>query len=123
MTTQGSRGEMPFLDHLEELRWRILWSLLAVIAGSVLGFFLVQQFDVLGLLKRPITPFLPGDKLFITRPTDAFMITLKLAIFVGVVFAAPFVIYQVWRFLAPALYEEERRVGPPAPVRSGEDTA
>ena len=52
-------GEMPFLEHLEELRWRILWSLIAVIAGTVAGFFLVQHFDIIGLLKRPIEPFLP----------------------------------------------------------------
>lgn len=112
--TKRPRGEMPFLDHLEELRWRILWSLLAVVLGTVIGFVVVQHFDVLALLKRPIVPFLPEDKLFITRPTDAFMITLKLALFVGVVLAAPVVIYQAWAFLSPALYDEEKKYAVPA---------
>ena len=67
MDETRARGEMPFLDHLEELRWRILWSLTALVVGSVLGFLIVQHFDVLSLLKRPIAPFLPDGKLFITR--------------------------------------------------------
>jgi sec-independent protein translocase protein TatC len=50
----NDRGEMPFLDHLEELRWRILWSLLAVIACTIVGFILVVQFDAPELLLRPV---------------------------------------------------------------------
>jgi Tat protein translocase TatC len=100
---------MPFLDHLEELRWRILWSLAALVLGSVIGFWLVQHFDVLALLKRPIAELLPQGKLFVTRPTDAFVITLKLAVLVGAVLASPIVVWQVWAFLSPALYEREKR--------------
>jgi Tat protein translocase TatC len=114
MSEDRARGEMPFLDHLEELRWRILWSLLALIAGTVIGFLLVENVDVLALLKRPIAPFLPEGRLFITRPTDAFLITLKLALLVGVVLAAPVVIWQAWAFLSPALYERERKFVVPA---------
>src|SRR5438034_1088786 len=58
-----SRGEMPFLDHLEELRWRILWSLLAIVIGSVVGWFLLDRIDVIEWLKRPIAPYLPGGRL------------------------------------------------------------
>ena len=47
---QNPRGEMPFLDHLEELRWRILWSLLAVVLGTIISFALVYYLDVLELL-------------------------------------------------------------------------
>ncbi len=114
MDEARTRGEMPFLDHLEELRWRILWSLTAVIAGTLIGFLVVQHFDVLSLLKRPIAPFLPDGKLFITRPTDAFIITLKLAALVGIVLAAPIVIWQVWAFFSPALYQREKRFVVPA---------
>jgi len=109
MTDNSSRAEMPFLDHLEELRWRILWSLLALVVGSVIGFWVVEHYDVLALLKRPIAGLLPGGKLFITRPTDAFIITLKLAVLVGAVLASPVVLWQLWAFLSPALYAREKR--------------
>ena len=102
-------GEMPFLDHLEELRWRILWSLLALIAGSAIGFYLVRNHDVIELLKQPIVDFLPDGKLFVVRPTDAFFLTLKLAIAVGAVLASPIIAWQLWVFLSPALYEKEKR--------------
>ena len=116
MSDTRSRGEMPFLDHLEELRWRILWSLFALIGGTVVGFLVVQHFEVLQLLKKPIAPFLPEGRLFITRPTDAFMITLKLALMTGVVLAAPIIVWQVWAFLSPALYARERKFVVPALV-------
>lgn len=103
-------GEMPFLDHLEELRWRLLWSLLAVVAGTVVAFFLVVRFDVLGLLIDPIKPFLGGSKLKYLSPTEPFFITMKLAITCGFLLALPVVAYQVWAFLSPALLPSERRV-------------
>jgi sec-independent protein translocase protein TatC len=105
----ASSGEMPFLDHLEELRWRILWSLLAVIVFTVLGFVLVTQFDVLGILVAPITPFLGDSRLKYLSPIEPFFITLKLALLVGVLFASPIIGYQLWAFLAPALRPNEKR--------------
>ncbi len=112
--TKQPRGEMPFLDHLEELRWRIIRSLIALAIGAIIGFLLVQNFDVLELLKRPIAPYLPDGKLYVTRPTDAFLITLKLAVLVGAILAAPVIFSQVWAFLSPALYDQERRFIVPA---------
>ncbi len=100
---------MPFLDHLEELRWRILKSLAALVVGTVIGFVVVQNFEVLELLKQPIAPYLPDDKLHVTAPTDAFFVTLKLAFAIGLVLGSPVLITQVWGFLSPALYEHERR--------------
>jgi sec-independent protein translocase protein TatC len=107
-------GEMPFLDHLEELRWRMIWSLLAVVVCAVAGFFLVTRMDVLGLLVAPIKPFLHGSKLKYLSPTEPFFITLKLAISVGLVLASPIVIYQIWAFLSPALLPSEKRYIVPA---------
>ena len=69
-------GEMPFLDHLEELRWRLIYSLVAVTLSSLAGFFLVTHFDVLGILIEPVKPFLHGTKLKYLSPTDPFYITL-----------------------------------------------
>ncbi len=109
MTKKHFKGEMPFLDHLEELRRRILWSLAAVLVGTVIGFVLVQNFNVMELLKDPIAPYLPDGKLHVTKPTDAFFVTLKLALMCGLVLGAPVVIGQVWGFLSPALYEHEKR--------------
>ncbi|HET7460030.1 MAG TPA: twin-arginine translocase subunit TatC [Longimicrobium sp.] len=107
-------GEMPFLDHLEELRWRLIWSLIAVLVCAVAGFFLVTRLDVLGILIEPIKPFLNGGKLKFLSPTEPFFITLKLAISVGLVLASPIVVYQIWAFLAPALLPHEKRIIVPA---------
>ena len=101
---------MPFLDHLEELRHRILWSLVAILAGVGVGFWLVVHFDVLNLLIEPIRPFLEGEKPKYLSPTDPFFITLKLAIIVGLLLALPIVVYQIWAFVSPAMHPHERRV-------------
>ncbi len=110
------KGEMPFLDHLEELRWRIIWSLIAILGGVVAGFYLVTAFDVVGILKRPVAPFLAvtSSRLVFTSPTEPILLTLKLAFVVGVLLAFPVLAYQLWAFLSPALFPRERRVVLPA---------
>jgi len=108
------RGEMPFLDHLEELRWRILWSLVAVLVGTIVGWWLLDKIDIIEVLKRPIAPYLPGGRLVYTSPAEPFMLTLKVAFALGCLVASPVVIYQIWAFLSPALYERERRLIVPA---------
>jgi sec-independent protein translocase protein TatC len=104
-----SPAEMPFLDHLEELRWRILWSLLALLVCSIIGFVVVTEFDVIGILKRPLDPYLPSGKLIYLSVTDPFFITIRLAIAFGVVVASPIIFYQIWAFLSPALLPREKR--------------
>jgi len=106
--------EMPFLDHLEELRWRLLWSLLAVVVMAIVGFVLVMRLNVLGILIEPIQPFLNGGKLKFLSPTEPFFITLKLGITVGIILASPIIIYHIWSFLSPALMPSEKRVIVPA---------
>jgi Tat protein translocase TatC len=107
---------MPFLDHLEELRWRILRSLGAIVVGFGLGLWLVQRFELVNLLKRPIAPYLTGagGKLVVTSPTDPVMIVFKLGFMVGLVLASPIILWQLWAFLAPALYSREKRALVPA---------
>lgn len=102
--------EMPFLDHLEELRWRLIWALGTVIAAAVAGFLIVMEFNVLGLLILPIEPYLGGEKLVYHSPMDPFFITMKLGFILGLVLASPVVIYHIWAFLSPALLPSERRV-------------
>jgi sec-independent protein translocase protein TatC len=101
---------MPFLDHLEELRWRILWSLLALAIGFAVGLLLVLRFDFISLIEAPIAPYLHGQKLVYTHPGEPFNIAMSVAFAVGAVVAAPVILYQIWLFLAPALYQHEKRV-------------
>lgn len=108
---KASSGEMPFLDHLEELRWRIIYALGAVLVGVGLGFFLASQFDVIGFLAKPVIPLIPEHKLVYTHPSEGFTIILDCAVTFGLVLASPIIIYQVWAFLAPALHVHEKRVG------------
>jgi sec-independent protein translocase protein TatC len=107
---------MPFLDHLEELRWRILWSVLAIIVGAVIGFFLIRYFDVLQLLIEPIRAATddPDFDLIYLSPADPFFITLKLSVVVGIILAFPIIVYQAWSFLSPALEKHEKRAIIPA---------
>lgn len=103
-------GEMPFLEHLEELRLRILKSAGALVLGMLLGLWLVSRFQLIVLLKKPIEPYLPaGGKLIVLGPTEPVMIVLKLGFTVGLVLASPVIIYQIWAFLSPALYAKERK--------------
>jgi len=105
------RGEMPFLDHLEELRWRLLKAFIAVAVGVGAGYFIVTHWDLVGFLKRPVDPYLPaGGRLLFTSPLDPFVLTLKLALVVGLLIASPVVVWQGWAFLRPALYDKERRI-------------
>lgn len=107
-------GEMPFLDHLEELRTRLIWSLVVVLALSVGGFFIVTGFDVLGILERPFHHALPDMTLQYLSPTTPIMVSLKLGFVVGIILSAPFLAWQAWAFFEPALYEHERRMIVPA---------
>lgn len=102
-------GEMPFVEHLEELRWRLAWSLLALLVCTGLGFYVAARFDLLGLLKKPMDPYIGSTELLALSVTDPFFITFKLALTLGLIMAAPIIAYQVWAFLAPALTPREKR--------------
>ena len=112
---RNSRGEMPFLDHLEELRWRILWSLLAAVVGSVVGYVLVLQFGVLDILISPFYEVMGAEeRLVFLSPTEPFFLLLRIGILVGLVLASPIIVYQIWAFLSPALERHEKRAIIPA---------
>src|ERR1041384_8468867 len=102
-------GEMPFLEHLEELRSRILRSLAALVVGCGVGLWVVQHFALVSLLKRPIQQYLTGGKLVVLSPTEPVLIVFKLGFVVGLVLASPVILWQLWAFVAPALYEREKR--------------
>jgi sec-independent protein translocase protein TatC len=98
-------GEMSLVEHLSELRDRLVRIVLAVAIASIVGFLLGDQ--IVALLRAPI----PGDKpLYYTGLGDAFVIKLKIAIVVGVIIAMPVILYQIWAFVAPGLTPDERRI-------------
>ncbi len=114
MKQASGPAEMPFLEHLEELRSRLIWVGGTVLLLSVAGFFIVSKLDVIGLLKAPITPLVPDGMLLFTSPTEPMTVTLKLSFVIGVIMAMPLIIYHVWAFLSPALFEKEKKLVVPA---------
>ncbi len=104
-----STGEMPFLDHLEELRGRIIKALIAIAVGVGIGLWFTIQFKLVEYLSAPAAPYVTGGKLLVLSPMEPVMIYLKLGVVFGLVLASPAVIYQIWAFLAPALYAREKR--------------
>ena len=106
---------MGFMDHLEELRRRIIWSIAFVAAGFCVCYAWHEALRT--WLEKPLAVALQNNKLLgnlvYTNPTDAFNMDLKVSLIAGVFVASPFVLYQVWGFISPGLYRHERRyVGP-----------
>ncbi len=104
------KAEMPFLDHLEELRWRILWSLLAVIVGTVIGLVVVRYFEVVELLVAPARAIFGDEyRLIYLAPTGGFFLYLQVSLTVGFLLAFPTIAYHAWGFFSPALEKHEKR--------------
>jgi sec-independent protein translocase protein TatC len=98
-------GEMTLVDHLTELRNRIIKIAIAVAVASTIGFYFSDQ--IVSLLKAPI----PDNKpLYFTGLGDAFVIKLKISVVVGIILAMPVVLYQGWAFIAPGLTADERKM-------------
>ncbi len=98
---------MTFIDHIRELRSRLVKTLIAVGVMTVVSFFLYQQ--ILDLLAGPYVEAVEGESLAFFQPTEAFSLALRVSLWSGLVLASPVVIYQLWRFVGPALTERERR--------------
>ena len=108
------RGEMPFLDHLEELRWRIFRAGGALILAAILGFVVVHYLKVTQILVQPALPFLPDGRLSVFDPLTPFFFEIKLAIILGLIGSFPIILFEIWSFLSPALERRERRIIIPA---------
>ena len=98
---------MPLVDHLSELRWRLAISIVAVVAGSVIGFIFAER-----LIELLLTP-LPNNEVVFLTLSGGFMVYLRVAIIVGILLALPVVLYQLWAFVAPGLLPSERRAALP----------
>ncbi len=103
-----SQTRMTFMDHLGELRARLIKVGIAVVAGSIAAFFFNNW--ILDLLSRPFEEAVDGGKLAIFRPTEAFSLVMRLSLFGGIVLASPVILYQLWRFISPALSKRERKL-------------
>ncbi|HSR53172.1 MAG TPA: twin-arginine translocase subunit TatC [Acidobacteriota bacterium] len=103
-------GQMTFLEHLDELRRRIIYAFLAVVITFSASFVFREQ--IFDFLQQPITQVLLDrgmePKLTFIKPTDAFTIYLKVCVVAGTFLAAPFLVWQVWLFIAPGLYRREK---------------
>jgi sec-independent protein translocase protein TatC len=103
---------MSFLEHLDELRRRIIHALLAIALGVFVGFFFINR--LVDFLLAPTRRLLPaGSKMIYTQPGEAFSLYVQVALIAGTVLAAPYVMYQVWLFIAPGLYANEKRLAIP----------
>jgi sec-independent protein translocase protein TatC len=104
--------EMPFLDHLEELRHRLFWIAGAILVSIVVMYVLLSQkrLDLIGFLSEPIKPYLRNGSLIYTHPGTSFKIILNAAVYSGLLLATPMIGYQLWGFFSPALHKHEKRV-------------
>ena len=104
--------KMSFLEHLEELRKRLVVS----IAALGVAFLICWNFAdrIFGYIEVPLAKYLPaGEKMVFTRLTEPFMLYMKVAFFAGIFIASPIILLQLWLFISPGLYKRERRYAAP----------
>ena len=110
--TDADPGKMSFLDHLDELRKRLIVTAIALLGGFLLCFAFINP--IFDFIMRPLQEILPdGGQLVYTEPTEAFFLYIKVAALAGLVLATPVVLSQVWLFVAPGLYVHEKRFAIP----------
>lgn len=112
-----SQGEMSFLDHLEELRWRLIKAAVAIAVCAIpSGIFWQKILDVVMIYPLRFTS--PKPKLIYTNPSESVILSFKIAFAGGLIAASPIVFFQLWRFISPGLYRNEKQVILPAAFAS-----
>ena len=102
-----SRSSMSLLEHLEELRRRLVRACVAIAVGVALSFIYIDR--IVAFVFAPMRRALPpGATMIYTAPGEAFGLYVNIALLAGTVLASPFIMFQIWRFIAPALYAEEK---------------
>ena len=110
----GDGSRMTIVEHLTELRSRLVKSLIGIALGAVVGFVLYDS--ILDVLIAPYCDILPPDRacrLIITDPLEGFSVRLKVSGYTGLLLASPVVMWQLWRFITPGLYSHEKRYAIP----------
>jgi len=103
--------EMPFLDHLEELRWRLIRSVVSVFIFTIIAFFFSDY--ILSLLLYSTNSLNYDINLQVLKVQAVFIIKLEIALFVGIIISLPYIFYQIWGFIAPGLLQKERKYAIP----------
>ncbi len=102
-------GKMSFMEHLGELRTRIMWSLVAAGIGIVIALFITDP--AMRFISRPLLNM--KTELVFTSPTEAFWTWMKVAMMLGIFISMPGILYQVWKFVAPGLHAHEKKYAVP----------
>lgn len=102
---------MSFLEHLDELRVRLIRSLVALVAGFAVCWGFHEQ--IFAIMVQPLRKSFPDLRLIYTGPTEALFLYMKMSFFVGIFVALPYLLYQVWAFVAPGLYPHEKKYAVP----------
>jgi sec-independent protein translocase protein TatC len=113
---EPGEGRMTFLEHLDELRRRIAHAVAALLVGFVIAFAFIDR--VFAFVYQRLTTDVPGGKLIFTEPSEAFFLWIKIAALTGVLIASPYIMWQVWLFIAPGLYAKEKRLAIPFVISS-----
>ena len=110
--TDTSGAKMGFLEHLDELRRRIVSASIAVAVGVLVCFAFINR--IVDFILAPTRAALPpGVKMIYTQPGEAFSLYVQIALIAGAVAAAPWIMFQVWMFIAPGLYSNEKKLAIP----------
>ena len=108
---EPAEGRMTFLEHLDELRKRITHAVAALVVGFIIAFAFINQ--VQAFIYQRLTADIPGGKLIFTEPGEGFFLWMKMAALTGVLISLPYIMWQVWLFIAPGLYSKEKRLAIP----------
>jgi len=111
-TFDDSAGKMSFLEHLDELRKRLIYVVYALIAGCVVAYiFIGRIFDFIMKPMQQVLP--PGSYLQYTSGAEPFMLYIKIGFLTGIFISSPLILWQVWKFIAPGLYTHEKKFAIP----------
>ena len=104
---ESNKKEMSFLDHLEELRWRLIKSIAAVVIAAIACF--AFSGSIISFLTFPVHAIDPQPKLIFLSPTGMFFVRILVSLVCGFILALPVIVYQIYAFIVPGLYSHERK--------------
>jgi sec-independent protein translocase protein TatC len=108
---EPGEGRMTFLEHLDELRRRITHAVVALLVGFLIAFAFIERIWLFVFAR--LTADIPGGQLIYTEPGEAFFLYIKIAAIAGLLISSPYVMWQVWLFIAPGLYANEKKLAIP----------